>query len=249
MAGIGAGLGAALGGGGVPGRGAGGAAMMGRGVSAAGLSPPIPLAHIPAALYGMALDEESQQRAKGLFARLDAVRLRPCPRARPASSSPASKLADSPLPLIFATQDDNGVLTRDDFDFETTGDASGRKQALWTTLIRKFFDEDGGGEVTIHEMIVKLGEQSRASRSESQTLPPAALLPQGKYFLGLSLSLTDRFHFNCSGDMAMEKPGDFTMHNSQAAIGTLVIQMNQVFNAMFKQTLAELEQVIGQAVA
>ena len=34
------------------------------------------------------------------------------------------------------------MLTRDDFDFETTGDVSGRKQALWTTLIRKFFDED-----------------------------------------------------------------------------------------------------------
>ena len=99
MAGIGAGLGAALGGGGVPGRvGGGGAAMMGGGMAETGLSPPIPVAHIPAALYGMALDEESQQRAKGLFARLDAV---PCLSA-PACSDVAllRPLAATALPVL-----------------------------------------------------------------------------------------------------------------------------------------------------
>lgn len=99
------------------------------------------------------------------------------------------------------------MLTRDDFDVEATGDVSGRKQALWNTLIRKFFDEDGGGEVSIHEMVSKLAE------------------------------------------MAMERPGDFTMHNSQAAMGTLVTQMNMAFNAVFKQVIAELEATIGAAVA
>eukprot|EP01043_Picozoa_sp_COSAG02_P108076 COSAG02_NODE_44101_length_369_cov_0.562963_1_plen_100_part_00 len=99
------------------------------------------------------------------------------------------------------------MLTRDDFDFETTGDVSGRKQSLWTTLIRKTFDEDGGGEVTVHEMVAKLA------------------------------------------DIAMERPGDFTMHNSQATMGTLVTQMNAAFNAVLKQIIAELEGAIGAAVA
>ena len=104
-------------------------------------------------------------------------------------------------------QDGNGVLTRDDFDVETTGDVSGRKQALWSSLIRKVFDEDGGGEVSIHEMVVKLAE------------------------------------------ITMDRPGDFTMHNSQAAIGTLVAQMNAAFNTVFRQVIAELEATIGAAVA
>ena len=105
------------------------------------------------------------------------------------------------------SQDGNGVLTRDDFEFETTGDVSGRKQALWTTLIRSTFDEDGGGEVTIHEMATKLSE------------------------------------------IAMERPGDFTMHNSQATMGTLAQQMNIAFNAVFKQVISELEATIGATVA
>ena len=99
------------------------------------------------------------------------------------------------------------MLTRDDFESEVTGDLSGRKQALWANFIRTTFDEDGGGEVTIHEMIAKLSE------------------------------------------IAMERPGDFTMHNSQAAMGTLVAQMNSAFNTVFKQVIAELEATIGAAVA
>jgi hypothetical protein len=223
--GIGAGLGSAVAGGGVPARAgmAGGAAAAAAAAAESGISAPIPVAHIPQALYGMALDEESQQRAKGLFARLDAVRpiarglffpsiarLLPHPAA-PAASARRGQLTGCCWLLavrhVRVPQDGNGVLTRDDFEFETTGDVSGRKAALWTTLIRKTFDEDGGGDVTIHEMIVKLG------------------------------------------DLAMERPGDFTMHNSQAPMATLVIQMNAAFNAVFKQVLTELEQAIGAAVA
>jgi hypothetical protein len=87
----GGGIGAAVSGGGVPQRtssaGLGGAGL-GAAASAAadaGLSPPIPVAHIPQAAYGMVLDEQSQQLVKGLFARLDAVR---APRrSRPARRS------------------------------------------------------------------------------------------------------------------------------------------------------------------
>ena len=77
--GIGAGIGAAVAGGGVPplqpaAGFAGGAAALASAAAEAGLSPPIPVAHIPQAAYGMVLDEPSQQLVKSLFARLDSVR-------------------------------------------------------------------------------------------------------------------------------------------------------------------------------
>ena len=99
------------------------------------------------------------------------------------------------------------MLTRDDFNFETTGDVSGKNQALWTSLIRNTFDEDGDGEVSIHELATKLS------------------------------------------DIAMERPGDFTIHNSQVMMGTLAEQMNIAFNAVFKQVMAELVATIEAAVA
>ena len=99
------------------------------------------------------------------------------------------------------------MLTRDDFDSDVYGDLSGRKQALWANFIRTTFDEDGGGEVTIHEMIAKLSE------------------------------------------ITMERPGDFTMHNSQAQMGDLVTHMNRAFNAQFQQVVSELDATIGAAVA
>ena len=95
--------------------------------------------------------------------------------------------------------DGNGILTRDDFvSADGNPGASGRLQLLWTTVIRKFFDEDGGGEVTLPEMISKLS------------------------------------------DMAQERPGDYTLHNSAVPVAQLIAAMNAAFNANFKAILGEL---------
>ena len=100
--------------------------------------------------------------------------------------------------------DGNGILTRDDF---VSGDGnpgeSARLQLLWTTVIRKFFDEDGGGEVTLPEMVAKLS------------------------------------------DMAQERPGDYTLHNSAVPVADLVGAMNSFFNANFKAILAELYTMVS----
>jgi hypothetical protein len=102
------------------------------------------------------------------------------------------------------SQDGNGILTRDDFESAEVTGTNARRHMQWTSVVRKCFDEDGGGEVTLHEMVSKLSE------------------------------------------MAMERPGDYTLHNSALPLETLVTQLNIGFNGAFRALLQELEVTLEQ---
>jgi hypothetical protein len=47
-------------------------------------------------------------------------------------------------------------------------------------------------------------------------------------------------------EMAMERPGDYTLHNSALPLETLVTQLNIGFNGAFRALLQELEVTLEQ---